>query len=59
MSQYFPRPYEPFGRDINVKVDLFSYATETNIENISHVHTPNFALKSKLASLKTEVGYEQ
>ena len=22
MSQYFPRPYEPFGRDINVKVDL-------------------------------------
>ena len=21
MSQYFPKPYEPFGRDINVKVD--------------------------------------
>ena len=20
MSQYFPKPYEPFGRDINVKV---------------------------------------
>ena len=22
MSQYFLKPYEPFGRDINVKVDL-------------------------------------
>ena len=22
MSQYFPKPYEPFGGDINVKVDL-------------------------------------
>ena len=22
MSQYFPKPIEPFGRDINIKVDL-------------------------------------
>ena len=22
MSQYFPKPYEPFGGGINVKVDL-------------------------------------
>ena len=22
MSQYFPKPYQPFGGDINVKVDL-------------------------------------
>ena len=22
MSQYFPKPYEPFGGDINVEVDL-------------------------------------
>ena len=27
MSQYFPRPYKPFGGDINVKVDLPNYAT--------------------------------
>ena len=24
MSQYFPKPYEPFGGDIKVKVDLSS-----------------------------------
>ena len=28
MSQYFPRPNEPFGRDINVTVDLSNYATK-------------------------------
>ena len=55
MSQYFPRPYERFGRDINVKVDLPNYATKTDIKNISHVDTSSFALKSNLASLKIEV----
>ena len=55
MSQYFPKPCEPFGGDINVKVDLSSYATEADIKNISHVDTSGFALKTNLASLKTEV----
>ena len=55
MSQYFSKPYEPFGGDINVKVDLSNYATKTDIKNISHVDTSSFALKSNLASLKTEV----
>ena len=55
MSQYFPKPYEPFGGDINVKVDLSNYATKTDIKNISHVDTSSFALKSDLASLKTEI----
>ena len=30
MSKYFPKPYEPFGGDINVKVDLSNYATKTD-----------------------------
>ena len=55
MSQYFPKPYEPFGGDINVKVDLSNYATKTGIKNISHVDTSSFALKRNLANLKTEV----
>ena len=55
MRQYFPKPYETFSRDINVKVDLSNYATETDIKNISHVDTSSFALKSNLAGLKTEV----
>ena len=55
MSQYFPKLYEPFGGDINVKIDLSNYATKADIKNISHVDTSSFALKTNLASLKTEV----
>ena len=55
MSQYFPKPYEPFGGDINVKVDLSNYATKSDIKNISHVDTSRFALKSNIASLKADV----
>ena len=55
MRLYFPKPYEPFSGDINVKVDLSNYATEADIKNISHVDTSSFALKSNLAGLKTEV----
>ena len=55
MSQYFPKPYEPFSRDINVKIDLSNYATKADVKNILHIDTPSFALKSNLASLKTEV----
>ena len=55
MSQYFPKFYEPFCGDINVKVDLSNYAVKANIKNISYVHTSSFALKTNLAILKTEV----
>ena len=55
MSKYFPKRYKPFGRDINVKVDLSNYATKTDLKNVSHVDVSSFALKLNLASLKTEV----
>ena len=55
MSQYFAKPYEPFGGDINVKVDLFNYATKIDLRNVARVDVSSFALKSNLASLKTEV----
>ena len=49
MSQYFPKPYEPFGVNINVKVDLSNYATKTDVKNITHVNTSSFALKTKFS----------
>ena len=55
MSQYFPKPYKPFGGDINVKVDLSNYATKADIKNITHMDTSSFALKTELANLKTKV----
>ena len=39
----------------NCKVDLANYATKTDLENVTHVDTSSFALKTDLASLKSEV----
>ena len=55
MSQYFLKPYEPFGGDINAKVDISNYATKTDLKNISHIDVSSYALKSNLARLKSEV----
>ena len=55
MSQYFPKPYEPFGGDINVKADLSNYATKLDLTNATVVDTSKLAAKSDLASLKVEV----
>ena len=56
MSKYFPKPYEPLGGNINVKVDLSNYAAKKDIKNITHVDTSSFALKTNVANLKTKVG---
>ena len=55
MSQYFPKPFKSDGGNINVKVDLSIYATKTDLKNVTHVDASSFALKTNLASLKTEV----
>ena len=56
MSQYFPKPFNlHFGDSIKVKIDFSNYVTKTDIKNIFHVDTSSFALKTNLASLKTEV----
>ena len=55
MSDYFRRRYKRFDGDISVKVDLSNYATKTDLKHVSHVGVTSFALKSNLASLKTEV----
>ena len=55
MSRYFAERYEPFGGDINVKLDLQNYATKTDIKNTTGNDIPKIALKSNLANLKAEV----
>ena len=55
MTQYFPKPYDPFGGDINVKVHLSNYVIKADLKKISHVDVSSFVLKSNLVNLKTEV----
>ena len=54
MIQYFPS-YRSFGRNIKVKLDLSSYVTKTDLNNVTHVDVSSFASKTSLANLKTEV----
>ena len=39
MSQCFPKPYGPFGREINIKVDLSNYAIKSDLKNATGVDT--------------------
>ena len=55
MSQYFLKPYQPFGGDINVKIDLFNYATKSDWKNATGTDTSKLSSKSDLGNSKTEV----
>ena len=55
MSKFYLEPHEPFGGDISVTVDLSNHATKTDLKNVTHVDASSFALKTNLATLKTEV----
>ena len=54
MSQYFP-PYNNSSEDIKVKLDLTTFATKDDVENITHVDVSSYATKTNLAALKSEV----
>ena len=54
MSQYFP-PYNNSGENIKVELGLSNYATKKDTKDITRVDTSSYALKTNLASLKTEV----
>ena len=48
MNPYFPKPYEPFGGNFNVKADLSNYAIKANLKNATGIHTSKLAEKSDL-----------
>ena len=54
MSQFFP-PYRCFGKYIKMELDLSSYATKTDLKNVTHVDISNFPAKTNRAILKTKV----
>ena len=54
MSGYLT-DYNPGNSDVKVELGLKNYATKEELKNITHVDNSSFALKTNLASLKTEV----
>ena len=53
MSRYFPKPFDPFGGDINLNVDLSNYATKVDLKNATGTHTSKIAAKFDLALFKS------
>ena len=51
MSEDCPKPYKSFEGSINVKVDLFNYATKTDLKHATVIATSHFALKSNFAEV--------
>ena len=51
---YYPR-YKSSSNNVKVDLDLTNYSTKTDLKNITHVDVSNFASKTNLAALKTEV----
>ena len=56
MSQYFPKPYEPFTGDIHVKVDLSDYATKSDLKNATGIDIDKLkSVPTNLNILKNKV----
>ena len=55
LSQYFPKPFKSFWGNTNVKLIFSTYTTKTGLKNNAHVDTSSFAIKTNLASIKTDV----
>ena len=53
-SHYFPKPYQPFRRNIKVKVDLSNYATKADLKNVTDVDTSKLAAKSEVDKLDVD-----
>ena len=47
MIQYFPKPYRAFGRNINVKVDLYNYETIADLKHQTENDTSRQIRSSK------------
>ena len=55
MNEYFPKP-KTFGGNLKIELDLSFYMTKADLKNATGVDTLNFAKKSDIASLKSEIG---
>ena len=51
---YYP-PYKSSSNNVKVELDLTTYATKTDLKNITHVDVSRFSSKTNLAALKTEL----
>ena len=54
MRRYFRKP-KPLGANVKVELDLLNHATKSDLKNATGVDTSNFAKKTDLPNLKSDV----
>ena len=54
MSEYFPKS-KSLGANVKVELDLSNYATKEDLKYVTGFDTSNFAKKTDLANLKSDV----
>ena len=54
MSKYFPKP-KSLEAKVKVELDLSNYATKADLKNAAGFNTSDFAKKTDLANLKSDV----
>ena len=54
MSEYFPKP-KSLGTNVKVKLDLSNYSRKADLKNATVVDTSDFAKKTDLANLKSNM----
>ena len=52
---YFPKPHIHMKNKIEVKLDLSNYVTKSDLRNATDVDTADFAEKTNLTSLKSDI----
>ena len=55
MSQFFPKPNERYGRNVKVELDIYNYATKSDLKNAAGVDTSSFYKRIEFCSLKLVV----
>ena len=59
MSQYFPKPYRCFGRNVEVEIDLFSYATKAELRNAAGVPVDISKLSNVVNDVFKKIVYDK
>ena len=54
MSEYFPK-VKSLGANVKVELHLSNYATKADLKNATCVDSSDFAKKTNLASLKSDI----
>ena len=55
ISKYFPPPYNLFGGNVKIKLDLSNYVTKSDLNRTIGKNAPNLASNLDLGTLKAEV----